>query len=81
MLFTYILFSAKLNKYYVGACSNLERRFYEHNMGHSRFTKSDLPWILVWQKEFEALPEAKQFEAKINPILPNDLCNGLNPCR
>ena len=45
-------------------------------MGHSRFTKSDLPWILVWQKEFEALPEAKQFEAKINPILPNDLCNG-----
>ena len=62
---TYILFSAKLNKYYVGACTNLERRLYEHNIGHSKFTKLGLPWIVVWQKEFESLQEAKQFEAKI----------------
>ncbi len=68
MPFTYILFSAKLNKYYVGACSNLELRIFEHNIGQSKFTKLGMPWIVVWQKEFEALLEAKQFEAKVNPI-------------
>ncbi|MFM9910695.1 MAG: GIY-YIG nuclease family protein, partial [Chitinophagaceae bacterium] len=44
MPYTYILFSAKLNKYYVGACINLERRFYEHNIGHSKFTRPGIPW-------------------------------------
>ncbi|TAH01253.1 MAG: hypothetical protein EAZ16_12140 [Sphingobacteriales bacterium] len=31
----YILYSDKIDKYYVGACTNLERRLYEHNIGHS----------------------------------------------
>lgn len=35
----YILYAEKLNKYYVGACTDLERRLYEHNIGHSKFTE------------------------------------------
>ncbi|MBS1744350.1 MAG: GIY-YIG nuclease family protein [Bacteroidetes bacterium] len=31
----YILYSKKLDKYYVGACTDLQRRMYEHNIGHS----------------------------------------------
>ncbi len=65
MPFTYILFSAKLNKYYVGACSNLERRLFEHNIGHSKFTKLGMPWIVVWKKEFESLLEAKSLKQKV----------------
>ncbi len=36
MPFAYILFSEKLNKYYVGACIDMERRLHEHNIGHSK---------------------------------------------
>ena len=64
----YILFSQKLNKYYVGACIDLERRLYEHNIGHSKFTSTGLPWILKHQENFETLQEAKQREVKIKAM-------------
>jgi putative endonuclease len=62
---TYILFSEKLNKYYIGACIDMDRRIYEHNIGHSKFTSTGIPWVLVYTKEFETLIEAKEFELKI----------------
>ena len=31
----YIIYSKKLDKYYVGACIDLQRRLYEHNIGRS----------------------------------------------
>ena len=65
MPFTYILYSSKLDKYYVGACTNLERRLYEHNIGHSKFTSTGIPWVLKFSKPFETLQEAKQYEMKI----------------
>ncbi|MBN9297516.1 MAG: GIY-YIG nuclease family protein [Filimonas sp.] len=39
---TYILYSPKLNKYYIGACTDMLRRLYEHNIGHSKFTKTEI---------------------------------------
>jgi putative endonuclease len=62
---TYILYSEKLDKYYIGACINLNRRFYEHNIGHSKFTKLGIPWKLVFKEEFKTLKEAKQFESHL----------------
>jgi putative endonuclease len=61
----YILYSEKLNKYYIGACTDLERRIYEHNIGHSKFTKLGMPWDLKYSEEFETLQEAKQREMYI----------------
>ncbi|TAH01254.1 MAG: GIY-YIG nuclease family protein [Sphingobacteriales bacterium] len=61
----YILYSDKIDKYYVGACTNLERRLYEHNIGHSTFTKVGIPWVGVYQETFNTLPEAKKREAFI----------------
>jgi putative endonuclease len=65
MPYTYILFSEKLNKYYVGACIDLERRLYEHNIGHSKFTSLGLPWKIVYTEEFDTLAEAKKREKQI----------------
>ena len=65
MPYTYILYSAKLNKYYVGACIDLERRLYEHNIGHSKFTSLGVPWELKYTEIFETLPEAKKRELVI----------------
>jgi putative endonuclease len=65
MPYTYILFSEKINKYYVGACINLERRLYEHNIGHSKFTKTGMPWKVMCTEEYESLSKAKEREAEI----------------
>ncbi|WP_111613217.1 GIY-YIG nuclease family protein [Algoriphagus yeomjeoni] len=64
----YILFSEKLNKYYVGACKELERRLYEHNIGHSRFTSTGIPWRVVYKEAFEDLPSAKRRESQIKKM-------------
>ena len=65
MPFTYVLYSAKLNKYYIGACTDLERRLYEHNIGHSKFTSTGIPWILKHSESFDTLQEAKKRELYI----------------
>jgi putative endonuclease len=65
MPFCYILFSDKLNKYYIGACTDIERRLYEHNIGHSKFTSLGIPWIVKFKKEFDTLLEAKLYESMI----------------
>ena len=68
MPFTYIVYSVKLNKYYVGACTDLERRLYEHNIGHSKFTSAGVPWVLKYTKIFDNLLEAKRFELSIKKM-------------
>jgi putative endonuclease len=65
MPFVYIIYSAKLGKYYVGACTELERRIYEHNIGHSKFTRSGIPWVLKYTERYDTLVEAKRREQVI----------------
>ena len=77
MPFTYILYSSKLDKYYVGACIDMNRRLYEHNIGHSKFTSTGMPWELKFTKEFETLQEAKVFEQKIKKMKSRKYIEGL----
>jgi putative endonuclease len=65
MAYCYILHSAKLDKYYVGACTDLNRRLFEHNIGHSKFTKIGCPWVLNYFEEYENLTLAKKRELEI----------------
>ena len=60
MPFVYIIYSQKLNKYYVGACTDLERRLYEHSIGHSKFTSTGMPWVIKHTEIFQTLQEAKK---------------------
>ena len=68
MAWVYILYSKKIDKYYVGACTYLDRRFYEHNLGRSKFTSTGIPWELVYTEEWEDLVLAKQRELKIKKM-------------
>jgi putative endonuclease len=65
---TYIIYSAKLDKYYIGACIDFERRLYEHNIGHSTFTSTGIPWEKKFTKEFPTLQEAKAYELKLKKM-------------
>ncbi|MCE7058116.1 GIY-YIG nuclease family protein [Algoriphagus sp. AGSA1] len=64
----YILYSEKLAKYYVGACIDLQRRLYEHNIGHSKFTSTGIPWKLVYREDFDELITAKRRELQIKKM-------------
>ena len=68
MPYTYIIFSVKLIKYYVGACTDMERRLYEHNIDHSKFTATGVPWKLIDTKVFDTLLEAKRYEMVIKKM-------------
>ena len=68
MAYMYVLYSEKLDKYYVGSCINLERRLYEHSIGHSKFTSIGIPWVLKYKEEFDSLPVAKKREAQIKKM-------------
>jgi hypothetical protein len=43
----YILFSQKLNRFYVGTTDDVERRLQEHNEGTYKdaFTSKGIPWV------------------------------------
>lgn len=77
MAWVYILHSQKLNKYYVGACTDLDRRLHEHNLGHSKFTSTGIPWVLVYSEEFDDLVLAKQRESKIKKMKSRTYIEGL----
>ena len=77
MPFTYILYSEKLDKYYVGACTDLDRRLMEHNIGHSKFTSLGMPWQVVYKEEYETLLEAKKRETQIKKMKSRKYIEGL----
>ena len=63
--YTYILYSSKLDKYYVGSTSDIERRLGEHNRGKGTYTRLGMPWELVYSEEFFSKKEAVAREMKI----------------
>ena len=48
----YIIYSQRLNKYYVGASTDLERRLYKHNNVNSKFTSTGMPWVLKYTEDY-----------------------------
>ena len=65
MYFTYILYSDKLDKYYVGSTNELLRRLEDHNRGKTPFAKLGMPWALKYQEAFESRSEAVGRELEI----------------
>jgi putative endonuclease len=63
--YCYILYSTKLNKYYIGSTPDKDRRLDDHNRGKEKFTKTGIPWILIYFETFEMLPEARRRELQI----------------
>lgn len=62
MFTTYILKSESSGKYYIGSTNNIERRLIQHNNGHSRYTKTRGPFVIVYKEDFQTGSEAKKRE-------------------
>ncbi len=63
--FVYILFSEKLNKYYIGSTSDIINRLELHHAGKSKFTSSGIPWRLCYTETFSSLHDAMVREHEI----------------
>ncbi len=60
MFFVYILYSRKLNKYYVGSTDDVDKRLKQHNSIHyeNAFTYRGIPWEL-----FHTIPDLESRQA------------------
>jgi putative endonuclease len=65
MYILYILYSAKLNRYYVGSTNDIQRRLSEHNRPKGKYTDIGFPWQLVYTEEYKSKKEAMQREKLI----------------
>jgi putative endonuclease len=61
----YILHSESLSKHYVGHAVDLDMRLRQHNSGTSGYTKTGVPWKLVWSITCSNRSEAMKLERKI----------------
>ena len=50
--YLYIIESQKDGSYYIGCTQDLEERLTRHNQGRSKYTKSKLPWKLVYCEDY-----------------------------
>ena len=66
MIYTvYILYSAKIDKFYVGYTNDIQRRMAEHNRKKGKYTDNGIPWKIVYTEAFENKKEAMNREAFI----------------
>tara|TARA_R110000868_G_scaffold405568_1_gene685053 strand:+ start:86 stop:328 length:243 start_codon:yes stop_codon:yes gene_type:complete len=65
MFVVYILYSEKIDRYYIGHTGNLQDRLNRHNLKRSKSTKCGAPWALVHTEQFTTKPEAYQREMQI----------------
>jgi putative endonuclease len=62
MYYVYVLWSEKLKKRYVGFSANPAKRLDEHNSSKSAFTKTGIPWKLIYTEEYLSETEARKRE-------------------
>jgi putative endonuclease len=61
----YILQSTATEKFYIGSALDLATRIAEHHRGHSPYTRSRGPWLLVYKESYPTLAEARQREREL----------------
>ena len=65
MWYTYILYSASRNRYYIGSTSDLKARLSKHNTHHKGFTGGALDWELKYNESYETKHESLLREKEI----------------
>ena len=65
MFYLYIIYSSKLDRYYVGHTSDIEVRLVQHNSGISSYTSKANDWKLVYQEQYQNREEAHKRELTI----------------
>jgi putative endonuclease len=73
----YILQSEIDGSYYVGSTQDVSARLERHNRGGSRYTKTKIPWKLVYQERARDRSEAVRREKQIKGRKSRTFIEGL----
>ncbi|TMI97976.1 MAG: GIY-YIG nuclease family protein [Bacteroidetes bacterium] len=65
MYSTYILYSEKCNRYYIGYASDVNARLERHNAGNVTATRNCVPYQIKATKEFQSELEARREELRL----------------
>jgi len=65
MYFVYIIYSSKIDKYYIGFTSDINDRLAKHNRKSKGFSNAGRPWKLVYSERFVTKKEAMSREKQI----------------
>lgn len=80
MYYCYILYSEKLDKYYIGSTADLDGRLQRHNTSNHGFTSTGKPWEIKYFESFEtknlALKRETQLKNRKNRKAIEDLIDG-----
>ena len=70
MFFIYILFSEKLNRFYIGTTDDVEKRLLEHNLAlySDSFTSKGIPWELKLSYTCNSSKQAYELERFIKKM-------------
>lgn len=68
MFFVYVIYSPRLDTFYKGQCNDLIKRIHRHNSGFENYTKTGIPWNLVWYTTKPSRPEALKLERKLKNL-------------
>lgn len=60
--YTYIIWSEKFKRKYVGITESIEKMLAEHNYGKTKSTKAYIPWKIIYFEFFNSRKEARQRE-------------------
>ncbi len=60
--YVYILQSLKDNGIYIGISKEPEKRLKQHNKGKTISTRSRIPFVMLYQEEFNSAGEARKRE-------------------
>ena len=78
--FLYILYSSRIDRYYLGSSANPENRLWFHNHTNQGWTLRGQPWTLVFSKAFPTKAEAQRWERWIkrqkNRLLVKKIIHG-----
>jgi putative endonuclease len=75
--YCYILYSTKLDRYYIGYTDNLEWRLERHNSGWGKYTQKGIVWELVYIEEYDKKDAAMKREKKIKKMKSRKYIEGL----
>jgi len=65
MYTVYILYSEKIDRYYIGFSSNVQDRLRKHNNASKGFTNAGRPWVIVYTEQFDIKQDAAARERQL----------------
>jgi putative endonuclease len=65
MYTVYILYSEKIDRYYIGYSSDVQSRLRKHNNASKGFTNTGRPWIIVYTESFDNKKDAENREKQL----------------